>query len=144
MGAPFFENGKIETVFRPRETADMARALMIRGAGSDVGKSLIVAGLARAATRRGHRVLPFKPQNMSNNAAVTADGGEIGRAQALQALAAGVPAHSDMNPVLLKPETDIGAQIIVQGRRVVTLRARLYRDEAIADSEIISIVYLIK
>jgi len=104
----------------------MARALMIQGAGSDVGKSLIVAGLARAATRRGLRVLPFKPQNMSNNAAVTVDGGEIGRAQALQALAAKVEPHTDMNPVLLKPETDVGAQIIVQGRRVATLRARDY------------------
>src|SRR3984893_17557085 len=104
----------------------MARALMIQGAGSDVGKSLIVAGLARAATRRGHRVLPFKPQNMSNNAAVTIDGGEIGRAQALQAQAAGVEAHTDMNPVLLKPETDTGAQVIVQGKRVATLRAREY------------------
>jgi adenosylcobyric acid synthase len=104
----------------------MARALMIQGAGSDVGKSLIVAGLVRAATRRGLRVLPFKPQNMSNNAAVTADGGEIGRAQALQALAAGVEPHTDMNPVLLKPESDIGSQVIVQGKRVATLRARDY------------------
>jgi len=104
----------------------MARALMIQGAGSDVGKSLIVAGLVRAATRRGHRVLPFKPQNMSNNAAVTVDGGEIGRAQALQALAAGVEPHTDMNPVLLKPETDVGAQVVVQGKRVATLRARDY------------------
>jgi adenosylcobyric acid synthase len=104
----------------------MARALMIQGAGSDVGKSLIVAGLARAALRRGLRVLPFKPQNMSNNAAVTVDGGEIGRAQGLQAQAAGVEPHTDMNPILLKPETDIGAQIIVQGRRVATLRAREY------------------
>jgi adenosylcobyric acid synthase len=104
----------------------MARALMIQGAGSDVGKSLIVAGLARALTRRGQRVRPFKPQNMSNNAAVTIDGGEIGRAQALQALAAGVEPHTDMNPVLLKPETDVGAQVIVQGRRVATLRARDY------------------
>jgi adenosylcobyric acid synthase len=104
----------------------MARALMIQGAGSDVGKSLIVAGLARAATRRGLRVLPFKPQNMSNNAAVTIDGGEIGRAQALQALAAGVEPHTDMNPVLLKPETDVGAQIVVQGKRVATMRARDY------------------
>jgi len=106
----------------------MARALMIQGAGSDVGKSLIVAGLARAARRRGLRVLPFKPQNMSNNAAVTVDGGEIGRAQALQALAAGVEAHTDMNPVLLKPETDVGAQVIVQGKRVATLRARDYAE----------------
>jgi adenosylcobyric acid synthase len=104
----------------------MAQALMIQGAGSDVGKSLIVAGLARAAMRRGLRVLPFKPQNMSNNAAVTIDGGEIGRAQALQAQAAGVEPHTDMNPVLLKPETDIGAQVIVQGKRVATLRAREY------------------
>jgi adenosylcobyric acid synthase len=104
----------------------MARALMIQGAGSNVGKSLIVAGLARCAVRRGLRVQPFKPQNMSNNAAVTIDGGEIGRAQALQAQAAGVEPHTDMNPVLLKPETDIGAQVIVQGRRVTTLRAREY------------------
>jgi adenosylcobyric acid synthase len=104
----------------------MARALMIQGAGSDVGKSLIVAGLARAAMRRGLRVMPFKPQNMSNNAAVTVDGGEIGRAQALQALAAGVDPHTDMNPVLLKPETDVGSQVIVQGKRVTTLRARDY------------------
>jgi adenosylcobyric acid synthase len=104
----------------------MARALMIQGAGSDVGKSLIVAGLARAARRRGLRVLPFKPQNMSNNAAVTVDGGEIGRAQALQALAAGAEPQTDMNPVLLKPETDVGAQIIVQGKRVATARAREY------------------
>ena len=106
----------------------MPRALMIQGAGSDVGKSLIVAGLARAATRRGLRVLPFKPQNMSNNAAVTVDGGEIGRAQALQAQAAGVEPHTDMNPVLLKPETDIGAQIIVHGKRVATLQARDYAE----------------
>jgi len=104
----------------------MARALMIQGAGSDVGKSLIVAGLARAARRRGLSVLPFKPQNMSNNAAVTVDGGEIGRAQALQALAAGVEPHTDMNPVLLKPESDVGAQIIVHGKRIATARAREY------------------
>ncbi|MFB9268003.1 cobyric acid synthase [Bradyrhizobium erythrophlei] len=104
----------------------MTRALMIQGAGSDVGKSLIVAGLARAARRRGLRVLPFKPQNMSNNAAVTVDGGEIGRAQALQALAAGVEPHTDMNPVLLKPETDVGAQVIVHGKRIATARAREY------------------
>ena len=104
----------------------MARALMIQGAGSDVGKSLVVAGLARVAARRGLRVRPFKPQNMSNNAAVTSDGGEIGRAQALQALAAGVEPHTDMNPVLLKPESDVGAQVVVHGRRVATLRARDY------------------
>ena len=103
-----------------------ARALMIQGTGSNVGKSLLVAGLARAALRRGLSVAPFKPQNMSNNAAVTADGGEIGRAQALQAMAAGLPPHTDMNPVLLKPETDTGAQVIVQGRRLTTAQARGY------------------
>ncbi|QDL92013.1 cobyric acid synthase [Paroceanicella profunda] len=104
----------------------MAKALMIQGAGSNVGKSMLVAGLCRAALRRGLTVRPFKPQNMSNNAAVTADGGEIGRAQALQALACGCAPLTDMNPVLLKPETDLGAQVVVQGRRVATLRARDY------------------
>lgn len=101
-------------------------ALMIQGTGSNVGKSLLVAGICRAARRRGLSVRPFKPQNMSNNAAVTEDGGEIGRAQALQALACGVAPHSDMNPVLLKPETDVGSQVVVQGRRVATVRARDY------------------
>jgi adenosylcobyric acid synthase len=101
-------------------------ALMIQGCGSNVGKSLLVAGLCRAALRRGLSVAPFKPQNMSNNAAVTIDGGEIGRAQALQALACGRDAHTDMNPVLLKPESETGAQVIVQGRRVATVRAREY------------------
>jgi adenosylcobyric acid synthase len=94
----------------------MALALMLQGTGSDVGKSLLLAGLARAFTRRGLRVRPFKPQNMSNNAAVTADGGEIGRAQALQARACGTAPVTDMNPVLLKPQSESGAQIILQGR----------------------------
>ncbi|RYH02234.1 cobyric acid synthase [Salipiger sp. IMCC34102] len=104
----------------------MARAIMIQGAGSNVGKSMLVAGIARAARNRGLSVAPFKPQNMSNNAAVTEDGGEIGRAQALQARACGRAPRVDMNPVLLKPETDQGAQVVVQGQRLTTVRARDY------------------
>lgn len=104
----------------------MTKAIMIQGTGSNVGKSMLVAGLCRAAKRRGLSVAPFKPQNMSNNAAVTADGGEIGRAQALQALASGLAPHTDMNPVLLKPETDVGSQVIVQGKRLATVKAREY------------------
>ncbi|MGQ9371978.1 cobyric acid synthase [Azospirillum sp. ST 5-10] len=104
-----------------------ARALMLQGTGSDVGKSLLVAGLCRALTRRGLSVRPFKPQNMSNNAAVTADGGEIGRAQALQARACGVLPDVHMNPVLLKPQSDIGAQVVVRGRVVGSARAADYQ-----------------
>jgi adenosylcobyric acid synthase len=100
---------------------------MIQGTGSDVGKSLLVAGLARVFTRRGLRVRPFKPQNMSNNAAVTADGGEIGRAQALQARAARIAPSVHMNPVLLKPQSEIGAQVVVQGKVLGNAKAREYQ-----------------
>ncbi len=105
-----------------------ARALMFQGTGSGVGKSVLVAGLARALVRRGLSVRPFKPQNMSNNAAVTADGGEIGRAQALQAEACRVAPSVDMNPVLLKPQSETGAQIVVQGRVVGSARARAFQE----------------
>jgi len=104
-----------------------ARALMFAGTGSDVGKSLIVAGLCRVFAKRGLAVRPFKPQNMSNNAAVTADGGEIGRAQALQARAARTPPSVHMNPVLLKPQSEIGAQIVVQGHVYGSAKAAAYQ-----------------
>lgn len=106
----------------------MTRALMFQGTGSDVGKSVLCAGVIRALRRRGHRVLPFKPQNMSNNAAVTVEGGEIGRAQALQARAAGVPPSVHMNPVLLKPQGDRTSQIVVQGHMHGRSDARGYLD----------------
>ncbi len=101
---------------------------MFQGTGSDVGKSLMVAGLCRAFTDRGLAVAPFKPQNMSNNAAVTADGGEIGRAQALQARAARLAPSVHMNPVLLKPQSDVGSQVVVQGRVIGNARAREFQD----------------
>ncbi|SMQ59412.1 adenosylcobyric acid synthase (glutamine-hydrolysing) [Devosia lucknowensis] len=104
----------------------MTKALMFMGTGSDVGKSLIVAGLCRALSNRGMSVAPFKPQNMSNNAAVTADGGEIGRAQALQARAARRDPVTAMNPVLLKPEGETGSQVVVRGQRRASLSARQY------------------
>ncbi|WP_175939697.1 cobyric acid synthase [Caballeronia sp. BCC1704] len=106
--------------FTPRGT------LMIQGTTSDAGKSTLVAGLCRLARRGGARVAPFKPQNMALNSAVTIDGGEIGRAQALQAVAAGVPARIDFNPVLLKPTSDRGAQVIIHGHAHANLDARAY------------------
>ncbi|AYH45646.1 cobyric acid synthase [Azoarcus sp. DN11] len=103
-----------------------AITLMVQGTTSDAGKSTLVAGLARMLARRGVRVAPFKPQNMALNSAVTTDGGEIGRAQALQALAAGLQPHTDFNPVLLKPSTDVGAQVVIHGKVAANLSARDY------------------
>ena len=105
----------------------MAKAIMLQGTGSDVGKTVLVAGLCRLAKMQGLRVKPFKPQNMSNNAAVADDGGEIGRAQWLQALACGVPSSVHMNPVLLKPQSENGSQIIVQGKVYGTAKGRDYQ-----------------
>src|SRR3984893_9626936 len=99
---------------------------MVHGATSEAGKSTLVAGLCRVLKRRGFRVTPFKPQNMALNSAVTVDGGEIGRAQALQAQAAGVEATTDMNPILLKPNSDLGAQVIVHGHVVGNMPAAEY------------------
>ncbi|MEW9572313.1 cobyric acid synthase [Rhodanobacter sp. Si-c] len=105
-----------------------ARVLMVQGCTSDAGKSALVTGLCRWLHRQGVAVAPFKPQNMALNAAVTADGGEIGRAQAVQAQAAGVPPHTDFNPVLLKPQSDVGAQVIVHGHAVGAMEAHRYHD----------------
>jgi adenosylcobyric acid synthase len=104
------------------------KTLMIQGTTSDAGKSVMVAGLCRLLARRGVRVVPFKPQNMALNSAVTVDGGEIGRAQAVQAQAAFLEPHTDMNPVLLKPNTDIGAQVIIHGKALTNMDARSYHD----------------
>ncbi len=102
--------------------------LMVQGTTSDAGKSLLVTALCRWLVRQGVRVAPFKPQNMALNSAVTSDGGEIGRAQAVQAQACGLEPHTDMNPVLLKPNTDTGAQVIIHGRAVANMNARDYHD----------------
>ena len=104
------------------------RTLMIQGTTSDAGKSLLVTALCRWLVRQGVHVAPFKPQNMALNSAVTTDGGEIGRAQAVQGLACRLEPHTDMNPVLLKPNSDIGAQVIIHGRAVGTMNACDYHD----------------
>lgn len=101
---------------------------MIQGTTSDAGKSALVTGICRLLTRNGFRVAPFKPQNMALNSAVTVDGGEIGRAQAVQAQACGIEPHTDMNPVLLKPNTDTGAQVIINGHPIGDMDARAYHD----------------
>ena len=106
----------------------ITRTIMIQGTTADAGKSTLVAGLCRLLKNRGEKVVPFKPQNMALNSAVTVDGGEIGRAQAVQALAAGLEPHTDMNPVLLKPNSDTGAQVIIQGQAVTNLTAVDYHD----------------
>jgi adenosylcobyric acid synthase len=106
----------------------MHATLMVQGTTSDAGKSALVTALCRILHRRGVAVAPFKPQNMALNSAVTVDGGEIGRAQAVQAQAAGLEPHTDMNPVLLKPNSDIGAQVIIHGRAVASMHARRYHD----------------
>jgi len=108
--------------------ATSAGVLMVQGTTSDAGKSTLVAGLCRWLHRRGIAVAPFKPQNMALNSAVTVDGGEIGRAQALQAQAAGIAPHTDFNPILLKPNSDTGAQVIVHGRAIGNLQAAAYHD----------------
>ncbi len=106
----------------------MSKTLMIQGTASDAGKSTVVAGLCRVLKRRGIAVVPFKPQNMALNSAVTPEGGEIGRAQAVQAQAAGLEPHTDMNPILLKPSSDMGAQVIVHGKAIEHMQARDYHD----------------
>ncbi len=106
----------------------MSKTLMIQGTASDAGKSTVVAGLCRVLKRHGISVVPFKPQNMALNSAVTPEGGEIGRAQAVQAQAAGLESHTDMNPILLKPSSDMGAQVIVHGRALSHMQARDYHD----------------
>jgi len=109
-------------------TNTQSATLMIQGTTSDAGKSVLVAAFCRCLKRLGYRVAPFKPQNMALNSAVTADGGEIGRAQALQAQAAGVEPHTDMNPVLLKPSSDTGAQVIIHGKAISNMQAQAYHD----------------
>ena len=104
------------------------KALMVQGTTSDAGKSVLVAGLCRVLARKGVCVAPFKPQNMALNSSVTRDGGEIGRAQAVQAAACNIEPSVHMNPVLLKPNSDTGAQVILQGRAVTNMEATSYHD----------------
>ncbi len=106
--------------------SDSNKTLMVQGTTSDAGKSVLVAGLCRVLARKGVNVAPFKPQNMALNSAVTEDGGEIGRAQAVQAQACNIPAHTDFNPVLLKPNSDTGAQVIIHGKAVTDMEATTY------------------
>ncbi len=105
-----------------------ATIIMVQGTTSDAGKTVLVAGICRVLARKGLRVAPFKPQNMALNSAVTPCGGEIGRAQALQALACGIDAHTDMNPILLKPSSDTGAQVVVHGKAISAMEAAAYHD----------------
>ncbi|WP_440446698.1 nucleotide-binding protein, partial [Neptunomonas phycophila] len=104
------------------------QTLMVQGTTSDAGKSTLVAGLCRVLWRMDKSVVPFKPQNMALNSAVTEDGGEIGRAQAVQAQACGLAPHTDMNPVLLKPNSDTGAQVIIHGKAITNMEAAAYHD----------------
>ena len=106
----------------------MSFTLMVQGTTSDAGKTVLVAGLCRLLAKRGVNVAPFKPQNMALNSAVTGDGGEIGRAQALQAEACYLEPHTDMNPILLKPSSDTGAQVIIHGKALCNLDASAYHD----------------
>ena len=105
-----------------------SRTLMVQGCTSDAGKSILVAGLCRWLSNNNQKVAPFKPQNMALNSAVTEDGGEIGRAQALQALAARVEPQVDFNPILLKPSSDTAAQVIVHGKALDSMQAAAYHD----------------